>query len=450
MKYIVMPVIFVFVVTSLQPLPNRAAVTGEIVVDSVGDEMINDGNCTLREAVEAANTNEAVDGCSAGSLLGRDTIKFDVSSTIFLSSELIVGGGITIQGSGQENTILDGQGKTHIIELGELGRGDIALRDLTIQHGQTQAAVFAINLSHSLIIDRVMLKSNKNEFGGSGLYITNPNLDNDVQVIIRSSTFLNNISPYDSNGGAIVMWCYPSSTGKMVITIEDSQFIGNRGGAIEEQVCNLTISHSLFAMNQASRGGAIVAIGGDVTLINNTLAKNEAEDGGGAVYMRTQSSDAFLQLVFRNNTIVSNSPDNIMFHIWAGDNDSVVAFVDTIIGLNSGPNCTLIDDSGYAPGIASLGHNLTDSDDCGFDKPTDLTVTPLVLSRTLGPLQNNGGPTATIALSPNSPAIDAGNCSGNTVTDDQRGIPRPQGEACDIGAFEYKEGIQAYLPLLLR
>ena len=53
----------------------------------------------------------------------------------------------------------------------------------------------------------------------------------------------------------------------------------------------------------------------------------------------------------------------------------------------------------------------------------------------LGPLQNNGGPTSTMALLAGSPAIDAGLVVPG-VTTDQRGVFRPQGAAPDIGAFE--------------
>jgi len=54
----------------------------------------------------------------------------------------------------------------------------------------------------------------------------------------------------------------------------------------------------------------------------------------------------------------------------------------------------------------------------------------------LGPLQNNGGQTQTHALLTGSPAIDAGTNTGCPTTD-QRGIARPQGATCDIGAFEF-------------
>ena len=57
-----------------------------------------------------------------------------------------------------------------------------------------------------------------------------------------------------------------------------------------------------------------------------------------------------------------------------------------------------------------------------------------------GSLQHNGGPTETMALGTGSLAIDAGDdavCGGERVGGiDQRGVPRPQGPHCDIGAFE--------------
>ncbi len=80
-----------------------------------------------------------------------------------------------------------------------------------------------------------------------------------------------------------------------------------------------------------------------------------------------------------------------------------------------------------------------DSDDsCNLTRPDDFPNTdPL-----LGPLADNGGPTPTQALLPGSPAIDGiplADCVdafGDPITTDQRGVPRPQGAACDIGAYE--------------
>ena len=90
-------------------------------------------------------------------------------------------------------------------------------------------------------------------------------------------------------------------------------------------------------------------------------------------------------------------------------------------------------------GFTSLGHNLDSDGSCGLSGPGDISgVDPL-----LGPLAVNGGPTKTHALLTGSPAIDAvpiADCTdpdGNPITTDQRGVPRPQDAACDIGAFEF-------------
>ena len=58
-----------------------------------------------------------------------------------------------------------------------------------------------------------------------------------------------------------------------------------------------------------------------------------------------------------------------------------------------------------------------------------------MLPMLLGPLADNGGPTPTMALLPASPAIDSGDDSACPPRD-QRGVSRPKGSACDIGAFE--------------
>jgi len=81
--------------------------------------------------------------------------------------------------------------------------------------------------------------------------------------------------------------------------------------------------------------------------------------------------------------------------------------------------------------FAATSHNLVGDLTCGFTAAGDLNG----VSPKLGPLQNNGGPTTTVAPAFDSPAIDAAD-GGACPAIDQRGIARPQGAACDIGAFE--------------
>jgi len=89
--------------------------------------------------------------------------------------------------------------------------------------------------------------------------------------------------------------------------------------------------------------------------------------------------------------------------------------------------------------MTSNGYNIESPEDtCGFDQLTDQTPAQL----NLGPLQDNGGPTQTHALGAGSVAIDqipldaCLDADGELLTTDQRGIERPQGDACDVGAVE--------------
>jgi CSLREA domain-containing protein len=97
---------------------------------------------------------------------------------------------------------------------------------------------------------------------------------------------------------------------------------------------------------------------------------------------------------------------------------------DSIVSANSPDNC------GLAPGaaLADGGHNVAfDGAGC-----PGMNVDPL-----LGPLKDNGGPTATEAIAAGSPAVDGVPSTGaGCLAIDQRGVLRPAGAACDIGAFE--------------
>ena len=100
-------------------------------------------------------------------------------------------------------------------------------------------------------------------------------------------------------------------------------------------------------------------------------------------------------------------------------------------------------DSGVS--VASGGGNIESPyDSCGLTEPTDL-VNVSAEDLKLGPLADNGGPTMTHALLPGSVAIDrippamCVDADGQPLTTDQRGVARPQGGACDVGAFEWAD-----------
>jgi hypothetical protein len=173
---------------------------------------------------------------------------------------------------------------------------------------------------------------------------------------------------------------------------------------------SITVSNATFSGN-AARGlgpsgsataGALWASSdlepGPVAIVSSTLDGNIAEGASTAAGGNLYSQEG----VTARETIVSGG-----------------------VGQAGDENC-------YATSpIESLGHNLDSRDECGFHAAGDkVNTNPLLDS-----LQSNGGPLQTEAIAADSPARDAG-ASSNCETTDERGAARPQGTACDIGAYE--------------
>lgn len=211
------------------------------------------------------------------------------------------------------------------------------------------------------------------------------------------------------------------------LTIQHGNASGADGGGIANGG-TLTVTNSTLSSNTAGGGkGGGIFNSGTLTVTNSTLRSNGAVSGGGIRNTGT--------LALTNATLSGNTGDAI------GDsggilNGGTVTLTNTIVAGNttfhSGPD--------LLGTIATGGHNLfgTTSGATITLGPGDL-VNPTPL---LGPLGSFGGPTQTIPLLAGSPAIDAGSdavCAGATVGNkDQRGITRPFGVHCDIGAFEYQ------------
>lgn len=208
-----------------------------------------------------------------------------------------------------------------------------------------------------------------------------------------------------------------------------------------------TIANSTISNNAATGGGAAAAGGiwnecGTLVVSNASITGNTSTDDGGGINnedvlditdstISNNTAAVYGGGIFSDSNASSLSLNNVtMSADTAADGGGIfvesgpVTAKNTIIANNpSGGNC-----SGT---VVSAGNNLDSDNSCGLVSAGDLPNTnPL-----LGPLQNNGGPTLTHALLAGSPAIDAGD-NGFCSATDQRGILRPQGPVCDIGAFE--------------
>ncbi len=214
-------------------------------------------------------------------------------------------------------------------------------------------------------------------------------IEAEADVLLTNVLVANNAS--DGGGGI-------SNHG--TLEIRYSAIIGNASGAISNAgtltMLNATISGNLGGGFPDTQVWAALANSGTASLTNITISGNDAQsDHAPAVF----------------------SP-------------GVLTLKNTIVADNSGGNCSF----GIDGQIISAGHNLEDSDTCGFDAEGDITNTDPML----GPLGNIGGLTPGYYLQQGSPAIDAGSPDCPPPATDQRGMTRPQGPVCDIGAYEYK------------
>ncbi|MFA5873963.1 MAG: choice-of-anchor Q domain-containing protein [Anaerolineales bacterium] len=235
--------------------------------------------------------------------------------------------------------------------------------------------------------------------GGMYTYSSSPTLTN--------VTFSGN-SAGQYGGG---MYNYSGSPKLTNVTFSGNSATYYGGGMYNEGNSKPTLTNVTFSGNSAQRGGGMRNENSNPTLTNVTFSGNSSNYGGGMY--NYYSSPAILNTIFWGNT-ASSAGDQI-------NNDSSTSSVsDSVVqaGCPAGSTCTNI-----------------------------ITTDPK-----LGTLGNYGGFTQTIPLLPGSSAIDAGN-DATCATTDQRGISRPQGAHCDIGAFELLDTtalFNMFLPLILR
>lgn len=397
--------------------PYGKAYAATITVNTPLDVIADDGLCSLREAITAANTDTASGAsggeCPAGT--GDDTITLPAGSynlsivgageDINGTGDLDIQGNLTINGIGSANTIIDGGGLDRVFQVSS--GVTVEISGVTIRNGD-----------------------GGNDPGGGGIL-------NDGTVTLTNSRVSGNTVDVAAGGGILNNGTLALSNSSVSGNAADELGDQGGGGGISN-FGTLTLLNSTVSDNIGGDegGGLHQDSGGTLTLTNSTVSGNVAvvSDGGGiAIFSGT--------LTITNTNVNGNSTGGSGGGIWIGGGIANVA--NTMIARNlSGGDCT--------GSIASLGHNLDSDGTCNLTQPTDLSNTdPL-----LGPLRDNGGPTLTHALLPGSPAIDAGNPatpgSGGTAceTTDQRGVARPKGTRCDIGAYEFDPANPPTVPSL--
>ena len=324
-------------------------------------------------------------GYAISQSVGGDII--NIAAGTYTPVNVTISKALTIQGAGMHSTILDGGGSDIVINI---SAGPVSIFDLTIEDGlDTEFGGGITSWDAGLTLTRVVISGNTGNFGG-GVFNKNGNLHM-TDCLVQGNTGTD-------NGGGL----YIDGTGTKTIT-------------------GSTISGNSSNQNGAMYLGLITAL----SITNSTITDNSCTRLTGC--QGAFSSNNVPVTIF-NTTITGNHSQNdsaVMV------NGGTISFKNSIIALNY--RGTTIDDCRAPNGsFVSQGYNLRSDADCGTAATDILSTTPV-----LGPLQDNGGYTPTIALLSGSPAIDAGTNTGCPSTD-QRGESRPYNSTCDIGAFEYQ------------
>lgn len=453
------------VVLLVMPIPTRAAPTAlTFTVNSPSDiPDANPGNgvcetapgngiCTLRAAIQEANAHAGGDTIMlpAGTYL---LTRVGVDDTA-LNGDLDITHGMSIVGAGANSTIIDGNGGVIGERVFQI-TGTVSISGVTIEHGHESNVGGGILNNGSLTLANSAIISNTasgiNDWGG-GIY-------NSGSLTLTNSTISGNTTGnHNAYGGGIF------NQGPMTIT--NSTISGNTtfastspyspgyGGGIYNGGYTATVKSSAISGNTAAYGGGIYKAGYPIIVINSTLSGNYSTVDGGGIYNGSGTTSLFNVTLTRNRSNSDDSGSGMGGGV-ANAAGSTFNFMNSIIALNENIVKTLpfptLDDDDCSGTILSQGNNimyLIDSSHCTVNGAVTIA------DPSLGPLQNNGGPTQTHALLTGSPAIDAGNPGGCTdnfgaiLTTDQRGFPRPANGLCDVGAVERQ--LVLYLPLIER
>ena len=213
--------------------------------------------------------------------------------------------------------------------------------------------------------------------------------------------------------------------GEGSLTITDSTVTNNTGTSQAGGIATrgqMTISGSTISNNNGgSQGGGLLELSGTGTIVNSTFSGNTTTGAGGAIAAFSSDPTTIRNTTIAGNTSVYNGTVfNLSTSTWAG----------VILANNTGANCF------SSPAVISQGYNISDDGTCGLTAATDKENVSEGAGLDPKGLQNNGGPTQTIALLPASPAVNVIPAANCTLATDQRGTSRPQGAGCDAGAYE--------------
>jgi hypothetical protein len=388
---------------------------------------------------------------------------------------IIITHSITITGPGSAVLSISGGDASPIFRINFV---NVSISGLTLTHGRVldgYGAAIDNQSSSTLILDQVVISyNNALNATGSGGY--GGAIINSGSLIISNSTLSYNTAT--NQGGALYDY-YSAGLQMSNVIVDHNQAITEDGGGLfirgsstpgtpptvlldRVSITNnsadanegegggiwsedsITIMNSLIANNSAYYSGGLLIkdakYPAGITITNTTITGNTSIDGASGLLISFAQSSS--EALLNNLTIVNNQSTALVGGggIAIGST-GVTGVQNTIIAGNTSNGAT--PDDCYGP-INSQDYNLIQTT-TGCTITGSSTHNIYGVSPQLAALAQNGGPTQSMALMAGSPAIDAGNPltpgPGTNACEslDQRGITRPRGMLCDIGAYELEQ-----------
>lgn len=258
---------------------------------------------------------------------------------------------------------------------------------------------------------------------GGGMY------NNNSSPSLTKVTFDGNSA--DSEGGG--MYNYSSAPSLTDVTFNANQAGAKGGGMYNYSDSSPSLTNVTFSANTAGTEGGGMANWNNCSpsLTNVTFSANSSTANGGGMFNYAGSSPSLMNVTFSGNTS-GNKGGGMYNHTGAPEIYNSIFWGNGSEIVNNTISAEIYDSivAGGCPANSSACGNILD------ENPN------------LGALANNGGFTQTMALGVGSPAIDAGN-NATCADTDQRGVTRPQGKKCDMGAYEFLF-LKLFLPIILR
>jgi hypothetical protein len=467
----------------LWPLKVYADTT--IPVTVIIDELLHDGDCSLREAVQSVNAGTQYDSCGPGAhndALPSGPYVISLNSADYSLSLVGVGEdnnstgdldlrvSVTIQGTEAALTRINGGAVDRVLDIdpSAVATITVTLTNITIENGLAPAGTDGGGIRNQ----------------GDTLHVRNSIINDNTIQLGADVTQIGSGGGIANIGGALHITSSIISNNRLVN--------GSGGGIYNSLNSRVTISNSTITGNRASiasgisSGGGIsnISVGGGLDIMNSTISNNESDGFGGGI------SNFFSTMNIANSTLTGNRADRngggirnsgalSITHVtitgniadFDGDNSGDGGGIHSVINspvLKAVIMTNNVDNSPQGGSIMPDGFGNFIS--AGYNIIGNLTgmagITHTVNNDRVGidPLFNalTGSP-AYFPLQPASPAIDqipAAVCifissNGNLLFNNadpvifaQNGKSRPSNNKCDIGPFEGPEMI--FIPLILK